>query len=675
MKLVHWLFPLLFWPGLHAAAETTGRPSILVLMADDWSAPHAGVLNAPVVKTPAFDRVAREGVLFEQAYASCPSCTASRLALAAGQWQWCLQEGANLGGSLHEEVKVYAELLQAAGYQTGFARKGAEPSDQRFTHRDPFGARFKSFEEFQAQRDTRKPFCFWYGAGEPHRPYHYQEGSKDGMDPSKVTLPACLPDHEISRNDFCDYLHQVQRYDADAARMIALLEKSGELDNTIIVMSGDNGLPFPRCKSTLYDTGTHVPLAIRWGARLKAGRSVDDFVSLCDLAPTFLEAAGVAIPPEMTGRSLIRALHPGPNDPTRNHVLSGMDKHTYPTPARAIRTKEFLYIENVNPQNWPTGDTGKPWPKIDHAAAEWPVFEGAFSFNIDPSPTKQFILDHRNEPAVKPFFNLACAPHPGEELYDLDSDPDQLHNVAALPRYQQQRDNLRERLHAELYATHDPRFGPAGFETRDLAGWTVFVSATLKIQEPDRTAHAVTILAGQLANIVKNVPATAVAALHRVPIWLTPPPPSGKPSIEYHAHGAWLDDNGRDVAMAKGVQISNIARLEEEAIRMPWFALHELAHAYHDQVLGFDDAEIKAAFVEAKASGIYDNVERWLGNGKPNTFERAYAMTNEKEYFAECSEAFFGRNDFFPFTRDQLKKHDPRMFGLLERVWGVSLPE
>jgi arylsulfatase A-like enzyme len=187
-------------------------------MADDWSSPHAGVLGDPVVKTPTFDRVAHEGVLFRNAYVSSPSCTPSRLAIATGQWHRRLKDGANLGGSIPENVPVYPELLQAAGYQIRFSRKGAGPKDYKFTDRDPFGPKFESFEKFAAQRKAGVPFCFWYGAGEPHRPYRYEEGRKDGMDAAKAKLPACLPDNGATRNDFCDYLHRVQRFDTGCAR-------------------------------------------------------------------------------------------------------------------------------------------------------------------------------------------------------------------------------------------------------------------------------------------------------------------------------------------------------------------------------------------------------------------------------------------------------------------------
>ena len=409
-----------------ARRSSKGRPNILFLMADDWSWPHAGAYGAPVVKTPTFDRVAREGVLFANAYVSSPSCTPSRMSIASGQWHWRLKDAANLGGSLAIDVKVYPELLEDAGYKIGHARKGAGPSKHEFTGRDPFGPKYKSFEAFFEQRDKDQPFCFWYGAGEPHRPYLLGEGAKSGMDLAQLKLPACLPDNDTTRNDFADYLHRIQMYDTFCGRALALLEKADVLENTIVVMAGDNGLPFPRCKATLYDTGTHVPLAIRWGTQVPGKRTVADFVSLTDLAPTFLEAAGLTPSAEMTGRSLLSTLRSersGQVDPARNFVLAGMERHVYRNPCRAIRTADFLYIHNFNPDQWPTGDTGKPQPEIDFTTKVWPTFPGAFSYNIDPSPTKTFLLEHRDEEGIKPFFDLACGQRGAEEFYDLKADP------------------------------------------------------------------------------------------------------------------------------------------------------------------------------------------------------------------------------------------------------------
>jgi arylsulfatase A-like enzyme len=460
-----------------AGSAPVRRPNILFLMADDWSSPHAGALGDPVVKTPTFDRVAREGVLFSNGFASAPSCTPSRLAIASGQWHWRLDDGANLGGSLREGVPVYPELLQAAGYRIGFARKGAEPSDHKFTHRDPFGPRYKTFAEFMTRHRDGEPFCFWYGAGEPHRPYQFGEGSRAGIVPANVKLPACLPDNETTRRDFADYLHRIQRYDADCARMLALLEKSGELEDTIVIMSGDNGMPFPRCKATLYDTGTHIPLAIRWGRAIKGGHTITDFVSLSDLAPTFLDAAGLRAPPEMTGRSLMQILGSGKSgqvDATRISVLTGMERHVFAQPGRALRTAEFLYIRNFDLRRWPRIETVEPYPRINYAKGEWVAGAKAFPLNIEPSPTLEYVLDHRDTPAIKPYYALATGPHPQEELYDLKADPAQLHNVAGQPRYAQALAQLREGLVAALRAAGDPRLvmSATGPSAPKLPAWT-----------------------------------------------------------------------------------------------------------------------------------------------------------------------------------------------------------
>ncbi len=450
-----------------AAAEE--RPNILFLMADDWSWPHAGALGDPVVKTPTFDRLVREGVLFENAFVSAPSCTPSRMAIASGQYHWRLGEGVNLGGSLARDVPVYPDLLRSAGYKTGFSRKGAAPSKHLYRGNDPFGPRFDNFEKFFAEREKGEPFCFWYGAGEPHRPYIWRDGVRSGMNPGDVKVPECLPDNETTRTDMCDYYLSVQRFDKFAAGMISLLERAGELDNTIVVMSGDNGMPFPRCKATLYDMGARVPLVVRWGARVKGGRRVEDFVSLCDLAPTFLEAAGLDPVPEMTGGTLTPLLlsdKSGRVDPARDRVLTGMERHVFPYPARAIRTADYLYILNFGPEDWPTGRGKGAPPSYDFTKRHWPSGAEAFSFNVDPSPTKQFMRQHPDDPSVRPLFAPAFGRRPKEELYDLKKDPGQLRNLAgtqpAGSKYGKIATELRRRLETELRASHDPRFVPTG---------------------------------------------------------------------------------------------------------------------------------------------------------------------------------------------------------------------
>lgn len=217
----------------------------------------------------------------------------------------------------------------------------------------------------------------------------------------------------------------------------------------------------------------------------------------------------------------------------------------------------------------------------------------------------------------------------------------------------------------------------ASGRTNIVEGWTVIVNERLLTEEKAVTEKALEILGAHLKEIVTLVPPPAVAKLREVTLWFSPAYPGVKPRAEYHPGAAWLRQNGRDPAMVKGIEFTDIKNFEAEARRMPNFTLHELAHAYHDRVLpgGFDNPAIKAAFKRAKTSKTYEHVERWFGNGKPNTFERAYAITDPQEYFAELTEAYFSRNDFFPFTREELKCHDPDMAELLGKLWGATQRE
>jgi hypothetical protein len=213
----------------------------------------------------------------------------------------------------------------------------------------------------------------------------------------------------------------------------------------------------------------------------------------------------------------------------------------------------------------------------------------------------------------------------------------------------------------------------AGRQTRQIEGWTLFISDELLEEQKDQTARALELLTPQLAEIVRVVPAAAVAELQKVPLWISPEYKGTEPRAEYHPSAVWLILHKRHPAMRKAVEFTNVRIFERETKRMPNFALHELAHAYHDRVLekGFENAEIKSAFTRAKADGLYDRVEQRFGDGRSGTV-RSYAITNQQEYFAECSEAFFSTNDFFPFTRSELARHDPAMFELLKKLWGES---
>jgi arylsulfatase A-like enzyme len=454
----------LAFAGCTHASEPLGggalkkRPNILFCLADDWSWPHAGIAADKVVKTPTFDRVAREGVLFENVFVSAPSCTPSRGAMLTGQWHWRLEEGGNLWSTLPAKFPVYPDLLEGAGYHVGFTRKGWGPGrhEPGGRTRNPAGPGYKSFQEFMKARPEDKPFCFWFGSTDPHRPYKWQSGVQSGMRIEDVEVPACLPDTEEVRTDICDYYWEVQRFDTEAGELLEILERRGELDNTLVVISGDNGLPFPRCKSNLYDTGTNVPLAVRWPAAVKGARVVEDFISLADLAPTFLEAAGLRPPAEMTARSFLGILTSGKSgrvDPKRDHVLTGKERHAYVRegglgyPCRAIRTHEFLYVRNFEPDRWPAGDP-------DTSEDRDPP--GQFG-DIDGSPSKTYMMDHRDDPKVHRLFELAFGKRPAEELYDLRKDRAQLNNVAEAPGYAEVKKRFAAALMAELKATKDPR--------------------------------------------------------------------------------------------------------------------------------------------------------------------------------------------------------------------------
>ena len=430
--------------------------------------PHASVAGEPVVKTPTFDRLAKTGVLFTNAHVSAPSCTPSRAAMLTGQWHWRLGEGANLGGTLPSSFPVYPDLLESAGYHVGYTGKGWAPGNPApgGRKRNPAGPRFDSFAQFLDQRKDGTPFCFWLGSIDPHRPYDRGSGAKSGLQLSEIRVPPYLPDNDKVRGDIADYFLEVQRFDATAGAAIALLEKSNELDRTIVIMSGDNGWPFPRAKATCYDTGTHVPLAISWPARAKGSRTVEDFVSLTDLAPTFLESAGLPVPKEMTGRSLLPILtstKSGRVDPKRDHVLTGMERHVPSRgeirggyPIRSIRTRDYHYIRNFLPDRWPAGDPAAKPPT--EAQLETTTFV-AFA-DIDAGPSKAAIAAD----PTSPYFKYAAGKRTARELYDMKNDPYELRNLAEDEKFKSIVAKLDAQLMSELKATGDPRAKGGGEE-------------------------------------------------------------------------------------------------------------------------------------------------------------------------------------------------------------------
>ena len=414
-------------------------------------------MGDPVIKTPAFDRVAAEGVLFTHGFCDAPTCGPSRSAILTGQAIWRLEEAGNIHSTLPSKFATYTEMLEGAGYRIGHTSKGWAPGrlEPGGRTRNPAGDSFASFDEFFRHQPGDQPFCFWLGSRDPHRPYELGSGARSGKDPAKVAVPSHLPDHSVIRNDILDYYVEIERFDANVSAALEQLEQSGRLANTIVVVTSDHGMPFPRAKASLYDYGSRVPLAISWPNAVPRGRTVDDFISLSDMAPTFLEAAGLPAHGDMTAHSLLPVLVSGDSghvDPSRDAALIAMERHDgcrrggKGYPCRAIRVRDYLYIRNFEPTRWPSGS-----PNANDCARAIPYGE------IDSSPTKTYMMENRDDPVVDRLAELSFGTRSEHELYDLREDPSQLRNIAAEPASASVLETLRDRLTKHLADTGDPR--------------------------------------------------------------------------------------------------------------------------------------------------------------------------------------------------------------------------
>ena len=506
------------------------RPNIVFAFADDWGRYASAYRNQPgestiheLIETPNFDRMADEGALFLNAHVPAPSCTPCRSSILSGRYFWQTGLGAILAGARWDEsIPTYPLMLEEAGYHIGYTYKVWSPGlavnapyGGARTMYESAGKRFNSFSEevtgrpegqsiddakqelfdetrsnfdsFLAARPDGSPFCYWWGPTNTHRTWQQGSGKEMwGLDPDnlKGRMPGFLPDvHEV-REDFNDYLGECMAFDTGLGVIIDRLEEAGELDNTLIVVSGDHGIPgFPRAKCNLYNIGTEVAMAVRWHGHVEPGRTISDFVNLMDLAPTFMEAAGVDAPEGMIANSLVPLLQSpdsGRIEDDRDFVVTGRERHMLaregdlPYPQRAIRTDDFLYIHNFEPDRWPAGDpagldddSAEPPPKDDILNNYLAVYG-----DIDLGPTKVWMIYNRARADVKPLFQLGFGKRPREELYDLRNDPDYMRNVAYDPDYEQIRADLHDRLMAALQEQDDPRIteSPPRFEQSPYAG-------------------------------------------------------------------------------------------------------------------------------------------------------------------------------------------------------------
>ncbi|MEZ6122224.1 MAG: sulfatase [Planctomycetaceae bacterium] len=432
------------------------RPSIVLFMADNWAWPHAGILGDPTAKTPVFDRIAREGVLFRHAFCPVPSCSPTRSCILTGRPAHQLEDAASLWSAFPGDLNVFTETLRQAGYQVGYSGKGWSPG--RYTEfgwkTNPVGERYTDFAEFLMKRDLARPFFFWRGNVDTSKNnWKFEPDGWEGLNPSSVRVPPMLPDTDDVRRSMMGYYGGVSRIDADAGQHVRLLENAGLMDSTLFIYTSDNGWQMPRGLANCYDTGVRIPMAVRWGRRLQAGMTVDDFVSLTDLGPTILRAAGLPPHSDMTGVSFLDLLLNQPDAVHRDHVFLERERHAnvrrgnLSYPIRAIRNRDFLYIRNLRPDRWPAGDP-KAWFAV-----------GDFG-DVDDTPAKLQISQHADDPAIARYFQLSFAKRPAEELYDLRSDPDQLVNVADQPQYAAARQQLSDQVTRWMVETSDPRTDP-----------------------------------------------------------------------------------------------------------------------------------------------------------------------------------------------------------------------
>jgi N-sulfoglucosamine sulfohydrolase len=500
--------------GSASAAETSKRLNILFCFADDWgryARCYAALDDTPslnqIIETPNVDRVAREGVIFRNAFVPAPSCTPCRSSLLTGRSWWNTDRGAILQGAVwNSNIPSFPLLLHDAGYHIGKSYKvwsPGTPADapfggQKFAYekagrapnnfseeatrmvregmsvaaaREAIAAQGRgNFAAFLADRKSGQPWFYWFGPTTTHRTWIKGSGSKLwGIAPDSLRgkMPKFLPDVPEVREDVADYLGEAQAFDHSVGVLLKQLEEAGELERTLIVISGDHGMPgVPGGKCNLYDFGTAVALVARWPGGT-GGRVVDDFVNLMDLAPTFLEIGGSKVPDGVSGRSLVAQLQSpksGLIDPARTFVVTGRERHVgsaregnLPYPMRALRTKEFLYIRNFAPDRWPMGAPYAVTETTEPTAAELETNTRIAFPDFDASPTKAWLVAHRHQPEGKHFYDRAFARRPAEELYDLRSDPGQTKNVADQPSFADERNEMARRLMNVLTDSADPR--------------------------------------------------------------------------------------------------------------------------------------------------------------------------------------------------------------------------
>lgn len=464
------------------------RPNILIAISDDQSFPHCGAYGSDWLATPAFDKIATKGILFMNCIAPSPGCAPSRSSLMLGRYPWQNEQAGQHQAEYPLKYVTFPDMLEQSGYHIGFTGKGCSPFNWQISGRtrNPVGPAYndiqygedspdgppangihrnnyaENFKAFYREKDPDQPFFFWYGCFEPHRAYEQNSGIRHGKHKKDAMVPGFLPDVDTIRGDLLDYALEIEWFDLHLQRILNYLKEMGDLENTLVIVTSDNGMPFPRAKANEYEYGIHLPLAMAWPSGIEPGRIVEDLVSFVDFAPTILDLAGKGLEKGMlpiSGNSLLNILASDKNDVVdrnRTAVYSSRERHSSSRwhnlgyPQRAIRTADFLYVLNLKPERWPAGapvrldEYGNPAPGVAY-------------HDIDASPSLQYLYDHRCDKQVKPFLEKSTALRPAEELYDIRKDPYCLVNLAEESQYQEIREELHKQLEDYLVKTEDPR--------------------------------------------------------------------------------------------------------------------------------------------------------------------------------------------------------------------------
>jgi N-sulfoglucosamine sulfohydrolase len=491
MKKIKSLVILCFILGAALSAqEKTKRPNILFAICDDVSYPHTSFAGSKFVNTPSFDRVAREGIYFENCYAGSPGCAPSRSSIVTGRHPWQNEQSGQHGSSWMKKYVPFTDELKNNGYAVGLTGKGVDPfkyassekdslwrkenaagtyhskivykgaNDKRVTNKISDKNYFENFKYFMENVKEDKPFFFWYGGHEAHRGYEKDSWKRTNKKLSDVEVPSFFPDTDVIRGDLLDYAVEIEWFDLHLTKMLTYLEAIGELENTVVIVTSDNGMPFPRAKANCYDYGVHVPLAIRYPKEFSQNKRISQPVGFVELAPTILEIAQV-VPSNMqpiTGESLLKVLKGKEKLNTEKAVFSGRERHTSARyenmgyPQRSIRKGDYLLIWNMKPKRWPAGA-----PKMFSKGKEEGELVDNVYADIDGSPSKSFLIKNKNSKTYGYYFDLATDKRPEFELYNIEKDYACLNNLSGTNVNKKIEEALKQDLMRELVKTKEPR--------------------------------------------------------------------------------------------------------------------------------------------------------------------------------------------------------------------------